>query len=208
MQQIQRLKRAEAVQIGLFQPVHDLLRERRENRQLQRPCVGGFVAGQVPHGAALGALMFGQHFARAMHHIRRQPGQFGDLDAVTLIGGAFLHLAQKDNAAAALLHRHVIILHPAEPVGQLRQFVVVRGKQRLGAGVGVDVFDRRPGDGQAVIGRGAAAHFVQQDERARRRGVQNRGGLRHLDHEGRAPASKIVGRADASEDAVHQSQAR
>ena len=52
------------------------------------------------------------------------------------------------------------------------------------------MFDRRPGDGEAVEGRGAAADLVQDDQRALAGLVEDRRGLDHLDHEGRAPARR------------------
>ena len=124
-------------------------------------CIGPgpmrFVVRQMVDRAVLGALVFGQHFSRAVDDIDGQSRQLRDLDAVALVGRALLHFAQKDNSAAAFLHRHVKVLHAAQPVGQLGQLVIMRGKQRLGARVGVNVFDGRPGDGQPIIGRSAAA---------------------------------------------------
>jgi hypothetical protein len=64
------------------------------------------------------------------------------------------------------------------------------------------MLDRGPGDREPVEGRGAAADLVEDDERARSGLVQDRGGLDHLDHEGRASAREIVGRADAREQPV------
>ena len=64
------------------------------------------------------------------------------------------------------------------------------------------MLDRRPGDGEAVEGGGAAADLVEDDERARAGLVEDGGGLDHLDHEGGAAAGEIVGGADAAEQAV------
>ena len=66
--------------------------------------------------------------------------------------------------------------------------------------------DHRPGDGEAVIGRGAAPDLVEDDQAARRRLRQDRGGLDHLDHEGRSAAREIVRRADPAEQAVDQAE--
>ena len=66
----------------------------------------------------------------------------------------------------------------------------------------VQMLDRRPGDRQAVEGRGAAPDLVEDDQRAFAGLIEDRGGLHHLDHEGRASAGEIVGRADAREQAV------
>ena len=72
----------------------------------------------------------------------------------------------------------------------------------------VQMLDRRPGDRQAVEGRGAAADLVENDEGARGRLIEDRGGLDHLHHEGGAAAREIVGRADPREQAVDDADPR
>jgi hypothetical protein len=70
------------------------------------------------------------------------------------------------------------------------------------AAAAVDVMNRlddRPGDGEPVIGGGAAPDLVEDHEAALGRLRQDRGGLDHLDHEGRSPAREIVRRADPAE---------
>ena len=93
-------------------------------------------------------------------------------------------------------------------VGQVGQLVVVRGEDRLRPRPRVrrEVLGDGPGEAQAVEGRGAAADLVEDDEAARRGGVQDVGGLLHLDHEGRLAARDVVGGADAREDAVDDRQ--
>ena len=49
-------------------------------------------------------------------------------------------------------------------VFQLGEFVIVRGEEGFGAAVLVDVFDHGPGEGEAVVGGGAASDLVEQDE--------------------------------------------
>ena len=64
------------------------------------------------------------------------------------------------------------------------------------------MLDAGEGDGQAVEGRGAAADFVENDQRALARLIEDRRRLDHFDHEGRAPAREVVGGADAREQAI------
>ena len=78
--------------------------------------------------------------------------------------------------------------------GERGQLVVVRREQRAAAVDLVQMLERRPGDRQAVEGRGAAADLVEDHKAARPGLVQDRRGLDHLDHEGRAAARQIVGR--------------
>ena len=59
-----------------------------------------------------------------------------------------------------------------------------------------------PGDRRSVKSRGAAADLVENDKGTRTRLVQDRRGLDHLDHKGRAAARQIVGRADPAEEVV------
>ena len=93
--------------------------------------------------------------------------------------------------------------------GERGQLVVMRGEERAAAILGiVQVLDHRPGDGEAVEGRGAAADLVEDDERARAGLVQDRGGLDHLHHEGGAAAREIVGGADAGEERVDHADMR
>ena len=82
------------------------------------------------------------------------------------------------------------------------------GEQRPAAIDVMEMLDRRPGDRQAVEGRGAAADLIEDDEGALARLVEDGGGLDHFDHEGRAAARQIIGGADAAEQAVDDADAR
>ena len=70
----------------------------------------------------------------------------------------------------------------------------------------MQIFERGPGDREPVEGRGAAPDLVQHHEGARARLIEDGGGLDHLDHEGRAAAGEIVGRADAAEQTVDDAE--
>ena len=84
-----------------------------------------------------------------------------------------------------------------QKVGELRQLVVMRRKEhtRLRVFLPLQKFDDRPCDAEAVVGRRAAAHFVEDDEASVRRVAQDVRGLDHLDHEGALPARELVARA-------------
>ena len=88
--------------------------------------------------------------------------------------------------------------------------MVVRGEHRLRAElfrVGA-VLEHRAGDGHAVVGRGAAADLVEDQQALVRRLLQDGGGLLHLDHEGALAGGEIVRRADAREHAVDDADHR
>lgn len=139
----------------------------------------------------------------------RQTGEAGDLDAVAAVGGAGDHSADEDDFVVPLFYRHREIAEAGEVFFELGQLLVMRREERAGAafGVAVEVLDHGPGDGQAVVGRGAAADLVQDDQGAIGGVVEDVGGLVHLDHEGRVAAGEVVAGADAGEDAVHEADA-
>ena len=66
----------------------------------------------------------------------------------------------------------------------------------------MQVLDRRPGDGEAVEGRSAAADFVENNQGTRPGAVQNRSGFNHFNHEGRAAPREVVRGADAEKQPV------
>jgi len=65
---------------------------------------------------------------------------------------------------------------------ELGQFLIMRREQRAGPAVGVAVqmLDHGPGNGEAVVGRGAAADFVEDDEGTGRGVVEDVRGLTYL----------------------------
>ena len=72
----------------------------------------------------------------------------------------------------------------------------------------VQKFGDAPRDCEAIEGGGAAADFIENHETALRGVVDDVRGFIHLDHEGRLPAGKIIVRADARENAIHQADLR
>jgi hypothetical protein len=87
------------------------------------------------------------------------------------------------------------------------QLEVVRGKQREGLRLVVQLGGNATGQRQAVEGGGAAAHLVHQHQAVRCGAVQDLRGLGHLQHEGGLRVGQVVGRADAGVDGVDRSQA-
>ena len=146
--------------------------------------------------------------ARRADHGSRHAGQLGDLQAVALVRRTFVHGVQEHDAVAMLDRREMHVGRLRKFRGQLRQFEVVRGEQRVAA----VVRQQMPGDGprerEAVEGRSAAADFVHQHEALRRRVVEDRGGFGHFDHERGAAAGQVVGGADAREDAIDRAERR
>ena len=107
-----------------------------------------------------------------------------------------------------LAHGDVEIPQTRQARGQFGQLVIVRREQSLCANLVVQKFDDGPRQAEAVERARAAADFVQDHQAARRGVVQYVRRLAHLDHEGGLAARKVVARADAREDAVHEVDAR
>ena len=127
------------------------------------------------------------------------------MNAVGFVGGAGHDFAQENNALVFFADEDVVIFDAGEGEGDVGQLVIVGGEQGFGfdAGIVVQVFRHGPGDGNAVEGGGAAADFVEHNQRARRGIVEDVGGFLHFHHECGAAARQIVARSDAREDAVH-----
>src|SRR6266403_5070928 len=84
--------------------------------------------------------------------------------------------------------------------------MIMRGEERARACVLLKMLDDRPGNGEAIESRSAAADFVEENE-ARGRGViQNGGDFAHLHEKGRTAAREIVAGADAREDTIRDGQ--
>ena len=149
-----------------------------------------------------------QHDLGALDHGAWQSGELCHLDAVGAVGGARRDLVQEDDVALPFLHPHGGIEQARQLAGERGQLVVMRREQRAATVHLVQVLDRRPGDREPVEGRGAAPDLVEDDERARAGLVEDRGGLDHLDHEGRAAAREIIGCADAREQPIDDADAR
>ena len=86
--------------------------------------------------------------------------------------------------------------------------MIVRREQGFRADDVVNLLRDCPRKRNAVVRRSAAPHFVQHDERARRRVAQDVTRLAHLDEKRRATLRDVVARADARKDAVGQRDAR
>ena len=133
-----------------------------------------------------------------------EAGHFGDVDAEAAVGAAGRDAAEEDDLAVLLDGRGVEVVDAGEQVGHGGELVVVGGEDGAGAQarVVVQVLDHGAGDGDAVVGAGAAANFVEHDEAAGGGLGEDGGEFQHLDHEGAGAGGEVVVRADAGEDAV------
>ena len=110
--------------------------------------------------------------------------------------------------AAILPHPHGRQRQLRQLAGQRREFVEMRGEDGPAAHPVVQRLKHRPGDGEPIPGGGAAPHLIQHHQGLRAGEVQDRRRLRHLHHEGGAPARQVIRRADSGEQPVHQADPR
>ncbi len=78
-------------------------------------------------------------------------------------------------------------------------------RARMGCRMLVQVFHHCPGNTDPVIGAGASANFIKQDEAAGADIVQNIGGFRHFHHECALPFGQEILCAHPGKHAVSQS---
>src|SRR5207253_1217701 len=136
------------------------LRQGREDGELRSSRGRSIGRGQLRGHLGLRALVLSQYLPRPPHHFLRQSGKFSHFDPVAAVGGAGLHFSQKRDSSSGFFYRHMEVLHSRKLLRQLGQFEVVGGKKCLGTDTRVQILDGRPGDGQSVVGGGAASHFV------------------------------------------------
>ena len=149
-------------------------------------------------------LEVGQDHARALEDRRRNPRQSRHVDAVALVRGARHDLVQEDDLVAPLAHGDVVVLQPRVELGQLGQFVVVRGEERARFADWSWMYSATAQamltPSKVLVPRPTSSRMI----RLSRGGVvEDVRGLDHLDHEGALAAREVVGGADAGEDAVH-----
>ena len=117
---------------------------------------------------------------------------------------------QEHHPVAPLLHRDVGVRQTRQALGQLRQLVIVRREDgaRTRATRLVEMLGHRPREREAVVGRRATPDLVEQHQRTGRRRAQDVRGLGHLDHERALPRAQSVGRTDAREQPIHETELR
>src|ERR1035438_715456 len=86
MQEIERIKRADGIQIRLLDAVNHFLRQWREDGQLHGARALRLVFCKMRDGTLLSGFVLGQYLAGAMNHIDGQTCELRDFDAITFVG--------------------------------------------------------------------------------------------------------------------------
>ena len=171
--------------------------------------VGDGGGGSADGAVALLLLHLVQDVLGTLDDALGHAGHAGDVDAEGVLAAALDELAQEDDLLVDLAHGDVVVAHAGQRAGHVVELVVVGGEEGAGmaAGVLVDVLDDGPGDGDAVVGAGAAAELVEEHKAAGAEVVEDVAGLGHLDHEGGLADGDVVGGTDAGEDLVDEAYA-
>ena len=142
--------------------------------------------------------------SRTPDDVLRYTGERCDLQAVALISGPRSHCVQEHELAVVLGRIEVNVTAGWQLVGQRCQLEVMCGEQRECLCRLTHEMGRGPRERQAVEGARTTSDFVHEDQALVRCVVQNRGGLGHFDHEGRATAGEIVGCTNARENSIER----
>ncbi len=106
----------------------------------------------------------GEHGACPGHHRIGEPRELRHVHTVRPVGAAGFEPMEEYYRVPGFAHGHVEVAGVGQPLRELHQLVIVGGEHRLAADPVVQVLADRPGDGHAVVGAGAAADLVEQDE--------------------------------------------
>ena len=107
-----------------------------------------------------------QHLLRAPQHRTRQSRQLCHVDPIRTVGAAGHHFVQENHVPLLFQNVHAGILDARQGALQFSQFVEMRGKEGLGlkTRMVVQVLQHRAGNGQAVVGTGAASNLVENHQ--------------------------------------------
>ena len=89
-------------------------------------------------------LEVAQDVARPLEQLARHAGQARDVDAVGAVGSALDDLVEEDDLILPFANGHVEISDSVKRLGQIRQFVIVGGKEGAAIQPIVKVLDDRP----------------------------------------------------------------
>ena len=115
---------------------------------------------------------------------------------------------QEDEIALPFAHLHRDAGKAGELGGERHEFVIMGGEQAAALYIVVDGFKHGPGDGEAVVGGGAAADFIEDDKAAVGGTGEDRRGFDHFDHKGGAAFRQIIGGANPAVEPIDHANMR
>ena len=147
----------------------------------------------VAHACPVGFELLEDNLGAA-HDALGHAGYLCHMDTEGVLAATGHELAQEDNLVADLLDAHIVVAYGGELALHLVELMIVGGKERAGASLGilVEVLDDGPGYADAVVGRGATPQFVEEHQRALGDIVEYVGSLGHFDHKSGLAERNIV----------------
>src|SRR6266511_581572 len=102
-----------------------------------------------------------EHLPGARDDRSRQSREPPHVNSVGAVGATWLEPVQEHDFLADLTHRDVEVADVLELLGELRQLVIMRRKNRLAPDAVVQALGDRPGDCHAIVGRCAAPDLIE-----------------------------------------------
>src|SRR5439155_3808057 len=116
-----------------------------------------------------------EHFVGAVQDFFGHAGQLSYVNAVTFVVAAGGDLVQEHHSTFALLDQDIVVSQAGKFVGQLSQFMIVRGEKHAATDLVVQILGNGPSQTYAVVGAGAAADLSEDHQAAVGGGVQDVG---------------------------------
>src|SRR5712692_10279113 len=138
MEEIERLNRSHNRHVHLLQLLNDSVSSTAEQRHLR--CLFGAKPPSESWLAPLiqfTAFKILEQLLRPLHDRWRKPGKTGHVDAVAVAGRPFYQAAQKDDFPLPFLDGKVKIFDALLSETEVSQFVIMSGKKRPRAMLGV-----------------------------------------------------------------------
>src|SRR5262249_40938168 len=104
-----------------------------------------------------------ENFFGAIEDFLWQTGEAGDLDAVAFVCAAGGDFAEKNDLLVPFAHGDIQISNAFAVLGEVCQFMIMRGKEGARFDLFVEKLGHAPRDGQPVESGGAPADLVEND---------------------------------------------
>ena len=105
----------------------------------------------------------GKNFLGAIENFFGQTGEARDLDAVAFVCAAWDDFAKKNDLLVPFAHGDIQIANAFAVLGELRQLVIMRGKQSARFNFVVEKLADAPRDGETVKSGCAATDLIEDD---------------------------------------------
>ena len=150
-----------------------------------------------------------QYLIGTLHNRWRHSRQLRHVYAEAVLAATGHQFAHKHHPAVNLLYRHIIVGNAPVGLFHFIQFMVMRGKQRLGVSLAVlvQIFHYRPCNRDTVVCTCSTSELVKQYQATLAYVVEYRGRLGHFDHKSRLTERYVVACTHTGENLVDYANA-